>query len=785
MSKTRKSVSVMLVFCLMLTLSLEFASAASLDTAGDTTAPVVNSMGILNPEIGDGSAETLRMEFDWVEEGVGILAVHGAVRNINTNQTYSLTGVNCTVCGAADDLRPCFTGVHVLQFKLDDLPGGTYEFYEMYVSDDWGNTCEIFDFNTGMTSANRFSVVQGIDSVTQTVQKIEIISDTVKSSGSIKLNVTLGARTSYNLADLTITFREKGIYNEIQLITPDFNNPKQGTYGVELSLSGKKFKNAEYEIVSVKTDHNKGHNGYTTLKAKALGLTAEDTFTVTGSSINPDYSAPELNSIIFTNIQASAPGALNASVDLTEEGNGVKQIRLSLVETSTGEMLNLTSKTGEILTEPVTTGTYECAFPVFRGKKAGTYEVTGAYILDNDGNEQVYDSVNSLFPYGNTITILPSVYGEASFFVGLSHGSLLSQVSGLQEGQSGIIDIAAGTKTAPAKLFEAIAGRDVTLIFDFAEEYQWIVNGMDVDPENCKDINLQVHHGLTDGEEAGFKLEEEVLMLSFADNGKLPAKMTFRVQAAYMYAKRGYSTSNMKLYYLNNEKITKEDNVTVAEDGAFEFEIDHNSDFAVSSTAPNLGKVSSLKAEAQSMSSIKVSWKDNAAATGYYVYRSTSGKSGTFKKIAAVKSSSYTDKNLSSSKTYYYKVKPYNSKRSAINKTARTSGSVSAKPKLAAPKIASAGSTAHYRENIYVSWKAASGASKYYVYRSTSKNGTYKKIASTSKTYYVDKTAKPVKTYYYKIRAVHPKYSKYNSSLSSYKLGRISQYKNGYITKVS
>ena len=75
-----------------------------------------------------------------------------------------------------------------------------------------------------------------------------------------------------------------------------------------------------------------------------------------------------------------------------------------------------------------------------------------------------------------------------------------------------------------------------------------------------------------------------MLLLNFADNGELPGKMTFRIQAAYMYAKRGYSTSNMKLYYLNNEKITKEDNVTAAADGSFEFELDHNSDFAVSPT---------------------------------------------------------------------------------------------------------------------------------------------------------------------------------------------------------
>ena len=778
MKKYCKILSLLVTVCLVCTMNLGWAAGS---TAGDNTAPVVNSMRIINPEIGDGSVETLDMEFDWIEEGVGILSVQGAVRNVATNQSYALIGTGCAIC-TADEIHPCFSGVHQLSFKLDDLPGGTYEFYEIYVGDDAGNTCEIFNFKEIMTGENRFTVAQGINSVTQAVQRMELLTDTVKSTGTVKLNVTLGARAKHNLEDLTITFREKGTYNEITLTTPDFDDPKAGTYCVELSVSGKKFKNAEYEIFSVKTDHNRAHNGYTVLKAEELGLTEEDTFQVTGSSINPDYEAPELLSVMFLNDTVAAPGSVNARLEIEEEGNGVDYIRIFLRETESGEKLSLTGKLGDTYETAVTTGTYECGFPIFRGKVAGTYEVNSIIIYDNDGNFSEYS--DSVCTSGNTVTIQPLYDGEVSFLASLSHRSLTEQVKNLQGGQTGIIDIAAGTKIAPAKLIKAIAGRDVTLIFDFAEEYQWIVNGLDVDAEKCKDINLQVHHGLTDGEEAGFKLEEEVLLLNFADNGELPGKMTFRIQAAYMYAKRGYSTSNMKLYYLNNEKITKEDNVTAAADGSFEFELDHNSDFAVSPTAPNLGKVGSLKASAQSMSSIKVSWKDNAAATGYYVYRSTSGKSGTFKKVATVKTNSYTDKNLSSSKTYYYKVKAYNSKRSAINKTAKTSSSVSAKPKLAAPKITSAGSTGHYRENVYVAWKSVSGASKYYVYRSTSKNGTYKKIATTSKTYYLDKTAKPVKKYYYKIRAVHPKYSKYNSNMSSYKLGRITQYKDGIITRV-
>lgn len=59
--------------------------------------------------------------------------------------------------------------------------------------------------------------------------------------------------------------------------------------------------------------------------------------------------------------------------------------------------------------------------------------------------------------------------------------------------------------------------------------------------------------------------------------------------------------------------------------------------------------------------SIKITWKKVGGANGYVLYRSTSEK-GKYKKIATIKKAStvsYTNKNLSSGKTYYYKVKAY------------------------------------------------------------------------------------------------------------------------------
>lgn len=70
-------------------------------------------------------------------------------------------------------------------------------------------------------------------------------------------------------------------------------------------------------------------------------------------------------------------------------------------------------------------------------------------------------------------------------------------------------------------------------------------------------------------------------------------------------------------------------------------------------------KVSGVKVSAKSNYSIKISWKKAKNAKKYQVYRSVS-KKGKYKKIATVKTTSYTSSNLLKGKKYYYKVRAVN-----------------------------------------------------------------------------------------------------------------------------
>ena len=52
-----------------------------------------------------------------------------------------------------------------------------------------------------------------------------------------------------------------------------------------------------------------------------------------------------------------------------------------------------------------------------------------------------------------------------------------------------------------------------------------------------------------------------------------------------------------------------------------------------------------------------------------------------------------------------------------------------------------------------MTWKKVDGATKYTVYRATSKNGKYKQIGTTKGSSYTDKTVKKGKKYFYKVVA--------------------------------
>ncbi len=144
----------------------------------------------------------------------------------------------------------------------------------------------------------------------------------------------------------------------------------------------------------------------------------------------------------------------------------------------------------------------------------------------------------------------------------------------------------------------------------------------------------------------------------------------------------------------------------------------------------------------------QISWNAVDGATKYYIYRSTDGGK-TYKYVTYTSSTSYTDSKATVGTKYSYKVV---AAATIDGTTVKSDYSNATKPitcTTAAPTISIARSNGKPK----LSWKAVTGATKYYIYRSTD-GKTYSYLTSTTSTSYTNTGAASGKKYYYKVKAI-------------------------------
>ena len=143
---------------------------------------------------------------------------------------------------------------------------------------------------------------------------------------------------------------------------------------------------------------------------------------------------------------------------------------------------------------------------------------------------------------------------------------------------------------------------------------------------------------------------------------------------------------------------------------------------------------------------ISVSWKEDYNATKYIVYRATS-KTGTFTKLATVTDkTSYTDKNVTYGKAYYYKVRVIGEKNRVYSDVKGL--------KLKPAQVQNVKISAVKTNSVKVSWNKEP-ENGYVVERSTDnkKWTAVKTITKNTTVAYTDKGLKANKRYYYRVRA--------------------------------
>ena len=145
-----------------------------------------------------------------------------------------------------------------------------------------------------------------------------------------------------------------------------------------------------------------------------------------------------------------------------------------------------------------------------------------------------------------------------------------------------------------------------------------------------------------------------------------------------------------------------------------------------------------------------ISWPAVPFAAQYEIYRSTTGAAGSYKIIRRTSGLTYTDTTAASGTTYYYTVRAMRSTASGTiySSFCKVQSTLPAVPTMTLQVNSTTGLPV-------ISWKKASSATQYEVYRSdTGAAGSFRIIRRTIGLSYTDTTAEAGHTYYYVVRGM-------------------------------
>ncbi len=171
---------------------------------------------------------------------------------------------------------------------------------------------------------------------------------------------------------------------------------------------------------------------------------------------------------------------------------------------------------------------------------------------------------------------------------------------------------------------------------------------------------------------------------------------------------------------------------------------------------------------------VVMKWDKRNDASGFIIYKSTTGKAGSWSKLKVInsgKAGSYTDSAVEIGKTYYYCIK---ATKTIGNKLYASPASKSYKMVIMDVAVPQNLSAVAKDDGVYFSFDKVPGTAGYYIYRSeTGAAKTWTKIATTKSnndTTYADRTAEEGKIYYYTAKSYKTVNGKTKASASAPKV---------------
>ena len=617
----------------------------------DVTAPRVNSLSIKTPNTKPG--ELVKLDMQVVESESGIVDVDTQWAVIRgTSATFENVGrsfdeelYSGTISVNSSISTTAAGGKYVLmKVAITDAAGNKREYsvpdypYAVLSDSNGKYLPDIHDPSIKCyISGNEYITVEGSSpsSGAISIASATLSKDTVRKGESFTVNIVL--KKYVKLKSIRAGFFSGNRSFGSQDTDPSGSSFSQNGTSIALTVrTNSSTPSGQYcldsiELYDTANNFTTYYNHYDSGDPDKIRLTdnyGENYFYPTNNGrltilSDGDETPPRLNNITLQSADIKKPGVIKGTLHVTDN-TGIKSVSIHVAHKST---LGQNGKFGYGFSKEYTDKVKDRTIPVrislstadpngdyyfntitledFSGNRIqynGTFDdYNPDYYGDYENHETIYKDSNGCYLhsyehddkvyYAKKPIHLEDEF-DVAFHYGLKNPNLLKDINAMKEGKACRIRVSMYDK-APKALFEAIKGKDKTLIFYYSN-YQWIFNGKNI--TTPKDVRLPISFRRVKDEE--FDSKKDMLLIDFEENGKLPGKATVRIKSDYTY--QLYSLNNeIYIYYLNpgtnSLQLEKDSHAEMLDDTDrwLSFEITHNSDFYASGK-----KLTKLKSKA-------------------------------------------------------------------------------------------------------------------------------------------------------------------------------------------
>lgn len=425
------------------------------------------------------------------------------------------------------------------------------------------------------------------------IKKISLENKVYAKPSVIPMNITLNKEFNVN-SRCDVTFIKPETGEEIFFLVENDNFVNSGNLvKLKLNLTNSMVGYGEYVLKSIRIYYNNWK--YT---QRWVFDTQDNPYRITLKKSAVDANeAPCVTHLEVLTHEIVKPGAVKVKIAVEDE----TRVQYIFVSSSP---LNSSGAGNPQWEKQTKVAKYSTTFGLGVGPNMpeGEYEIDYVEVMDDkgkcdlysilgkNGNGEYLESSNGKRIYftGSPRFMVTSDEKDVTFETNLYNSDMLGRIRSMQEGDLGRILVPndyEGAVIAPKEVFEAIQGRDVTIVF-FTSNYEWRFNGLNI--TKPKDIDLRIKFSKRDGDE--YDVPGKLLYMSFYNSGPLPGKATIRVKSDYTSVLYNLDYT-FDLYHVNNqtENLDLENAYgTVGKSDSTHywcvFEITHNSSFIASKT---------------------------------------------------------------------------------------------------------------------------------------------------------------------------------------------------------